>query len=222
MLAFWTRRSDGDQRPGVEAGSPRARAVPGDLVVAGVHQVHGGDVALVGRGSHRHGAVRPLPDADAALATDDVTCAAVLVADCVPIAIGSPEGIRVAVHAGWRGLVAGVVQNAASAARAAGASSLVAGVGPSIGPCCYEFGRSEIDEVQAALGAGVGATTSSGAPALDLRAAARRVLEQAGVELCFWESGCTSCSPGWYSARARKDSSRQALYVWRTTDRART
>jgi hypothetical protein len=139
----------------------------------------------------------------------------VLVADCLPVAIGSPEGVRVAVHAGWRGLVAGVVQNAASAARRAGASSLVAGLGPCIGPCCYEFSPGDLDRVTRVLGTRAGATTTRGRPALDIRSAARAALESAGVGIDVDAISCTACSGGWYSARARGDTARQALYVWR-------
>jgi YfiH family protein len=215
VMAFWTGRSDGDQRSVVEGKKLPPSTVPRDTTIAGVHQVHGGHVVEVGSGSEAIVTRAGLPDGDAVLATDDGTCAVILVADCVPIAIGSPEGIRVAVHAGWRGLVAGVVQNAAKAARSAGGTSLVAALGPCIGPCCYEFSPEDLKTVDQALGVRVRGVTDLGSPALDLRAGALGVLESAGVEVCSVEPSCTSCSPGWYSARARSDTHRQALYVWR-------
>jgi polyphenol oxidase len=211
VIAFWTDSSNGDQRPVVEGRAQPPSVVLSDARVVGLSQVHGGEVVSVGAES-----ARALAEGDAALATDDTTCAAILVADCVPIAIGSPEGVRVAVHAGWRGLVAGVVENAATAARAAGASSLVAGVGPCIGPCCYEFSPDDLETVESALGFSVRAKTDRGAPALDLRRAALGALRTAGVDVCFQELSCTSCSPGWFSARARADTDRQALYLWRS------
>jgi polyphenol oxidase len=177
-------------------------------------QVHGSAVVDVGSDGDAVGK-DGLREGDAGLAADETTCAAILVADCVPIAIGSPEGIRVAIHGGWRGLAGGVVANAAAAAGAAGASRLVAGIGPCIGPCCYEFSEPDLAEVEARLGPGVRARTRLGTPALDIRAAARNLLSAAGAEIAYEEQSCTSCGSGWFSARGRSDKERQALYLWR-------
>jgi hypothetical protein len=227
VVALWTDSSDGDQRPVIEGNAEPPTDIPSNRHIAGLRQVHGGGVVVVSAGAKAQGprsdgssrglgSSHVLREGDAVVASDDSTCGAVLVADCVPIAIGSPEGVRAAVHAGWRGLVAGVVGNAASAVRAAGGTSLVAGVGACIGPCCYEFSPDDLDTVESALGLLVRSTTRTGAPALDLRACALAALESAGVEVCFSEPSCTSCSSGWYSARARADVPRQALYVWRS------
>ena len=225
VVCFWTGASHGDQRAVVEGARPAPREIPAGLRIAGVRQVHGSEVANVGaggRGPHLgaavSGAIRVgdgLPQGDAALATDQETCVAVLVADCLPIAIGSPEGVRVAVHAGWRGLVAGIVETAAAAARAAGASALVAGLGPCIGPCCYEFSPDDLERVTGVLGDRVAAKTMSGKDSLDIRTAAREALDASGVRVDAEDESCTSCGTGWYSARARADTSRQALYMWR-------
>ena len=199
-----------------------------------MRQVHGNSVARldmanldmarldVGRsgvlsaGRQQVGAVAAgLLEADAGLATDSDTCVAVLVADCVPIAIGSPEGVRLAVHAGWHGLVKGVIRNAADSARDAGASALVAGIGPCIAPCCYEFGADDLEKVVEGLGFDARAVTRHGRPALDLRAAARDALGSAGVEIVHEDVSCTCCSEGWFSWRCRKDVKRQAVYVWK-------
>lgn len=223
VIALWTGTSEGDQRPVVEGRAKPPSLVPADARIAGLNQRHGGEVVVFGSET-KSSPGQKLRDGDAVVAADDLTCGAVLVADCVPIAIGSPEGVRAAVHAGWRGLVAGVVQNAASAVRAAGGSSLVAGVGPCIGPCCYEFSPRDLDLVKSTIGVdssngpSVEATTTSGSVALDLRACVLGVLESAGVEVCFEDPSCTSCSVGWYSARARADVPRQALYIWRSPE----
>jgi polyphenol oxidase len=210
VVCFWTGSGHGDQRPVIEHRAAPPGEVPSSSRVAGLHQVHGADVLDVGTTA---GAA--LCDGDAALASDSHTCPAVLVADCVPIAIGSPEGVRVAVHGGWRGLTAGVVAHASAAARAAGASRLVAGIGPCIGPCCYEFSEPDLAGVASVLGDAVRAETRAGRPALDLRAAASAALDGSGVDVDFEEPACTACGTGWYSARARRDQARQALYLWR-------
>jgi hypothetical protein len=65
----------------------------------------------------------------------------VVTADCVPVLVADPgTGLVAAVHAGWRGLAAGVIEAALEVLRARGADTarLVAAVGPCVGPCCYE------------------------------------------------------------------------------------
>jgi hypothetical protein len=74
---------------------------------------------------------------------------AVTIADCAPLILYDPTRHALAVvHAGWRGTVAGIAAAAVEAMRAAYGtqpSDLWAGVGPSIGPCCYEVGDEVID-----------------------------------------------------------------------------
>ncbi len=212
VVAFWTGSSDGDQREVLEGHRPPPAEIPPGVRLAGLVQVHGSNVVDVGE---RHDAPGSPDEGDAALAADESTCPAILVADCVPIAIGSPEGIRVALHGGWRSLVGGVVANAAAAAGAAGASRLVAGIGPCIGPCCYEFSEPDLAQIEGTLGEGARAETRTGRPALDVRAAARNLLLAVGAEVAYEEQSCTSCGSGWFSARARSDKARQALYLWR-------
>jgi copper oxidase (laccase) domain-containing protein len=200
----------------VEQEGSMPEEIPAGLRVAGVRQIHGSEVVNVGTtGGRSHPGGSGLPQGDAALASDEETCVSVLVADCLPIAIGSPEGVRVAVHAGWRGLVAGIVKTAAAAAREAGATSLVAGLGPCIGPCCYEFSPVDLERVTHVLGSRAATKTTSGSDALDIRTAAHDALDAAGVRVEAEDVSCTSCGSGWYSARARADTERQALYVWR-------
>jgi polyphenol oxidase len=108
-----------------------------------------------------------------------------LAADCVPIAVVAISGkpALAAVHAGWRGLVGGVV--------AAGVSTLdgaetAAVIGPSIGPCCYEVGPEVAERFDPDL-------TSSGM--LDLWTAAERALRRAGVSAVERLDLCTCCHP---------------------------
>jgi YfiH family protein len=112
-----------------------------------------------------------------------------LTADCMPIAIARSNGARPAVeilHAGWRGVLAGIV---AAGVRAIGPSSLVAAIGPSIGPCCYEVG----DEVAAPFREAFGDDVVWEGNKLDLWTSAERALRAAGVERIDRFDLCTSC-----------------------------
>src|SRR5674476_1670641 len=91
-------------------------------------------------------ATRPLHPAWTALHTPSAlaramaapgTALCVLTADCAAIALASAEGVCSAVHAGWRGLVAGVVEAAVTAMRDLGASDVTASLGPCIHAPCY-------------------------------------------------------------------------------------
>lgn len=202
----------GDLGPDDPAADARRHAVV-DLPWVLLRQVHGRGVAVVG-GPPAPGAVRP--EADAAVAPVPGVALAVLTADCAPVALASPEGIVGVVHAGWRGLVAGVVGAAADAMRALGATRLEAALGPCIHPGCYRFGPGDLDVVAAAVGPEVRSTDRGGHPALDLPAGVRAACASAGVDLVAEAGTCTACSPGHWSWRAAADTGRQATVAWRT------
>ncbi len=149
------------------------------------------------------------------MATGERFALAVLSADCATVALGSPEGAHGAVHAGWRGLAAGVVPRAVDALRALGASSVVAGMGPCIGPCCYEFSERDLDAHPSTFGPEVRATTTGGSVSLDLPNAVRGELSRSGVAVVTAVDECTMCHPGYFSHRGRGDEARQAMLVWR-------
>ncbi|HET6810546.1 MAG TPA: polyphenol oxidase family protein [Acidimicrobiales bacterium] len=213
VRAVWTGRAEGDLGPGAGGDvSARRRAVV-DRTWSWLRQVHGASVVSAGPGQVVEGLEADAVVADPGLASQ--TALAVFTADCGPLALASPEGAMAAVHAGWRGLVAGVVPAAVEVMRRAGARSVVGALGPCIHAECYEFGASDLAAVEREVGAAVGGVTAWGAPALDLPAAVAAAAEAAGVELVFSSPVCTACSPDHYSHRARGDTGRQALVVWR-------
>jgi YfiH family protein len=146
--------------------------------------VHGRAVAVV---RVPVGAADPLAsvgEVDALVGTGPGVAVGVLVADCVPVLLADAgAGLVAAVHAGRRGLVAGVVEAAVEALVDAGAdrSRLRAAIGPSIAGPSYEVPPGLRDEV-AAVVPETAATTSWGTPALDLPAGVAAVLRRAGVD----------------------------------------
>jgi YfiH family protein len=192
----FTDRSDGDQRVGPQ---PWTR----------LRQVHGSRVVVVTEPGGMMG-----EEADAAVTTVPGAHLAILTADCAPIAMASPEGVIGAVHAGWRGLAAGVIQRTAEVMRDLGASHIEAALGPCIHPECYEFGAADLSTITAMLGHSVRGRTAAGKPALNLLAGVRGALTQAGVVLVAVDERCTSCTAELYSHRARGEEERQAMVVW--------
>lgn len=133
-------------------------------------------------------------------------------ADCTPVLIYDPVHRAVAViHSGWRGTVQGAARVAVAAlGREYGSrpADLIAGIGPSIGPCCYEVGDDVTDAVRAAfsrpaalLPAPAGKTRRH----FDLWAANRRWLAEAGVRRIEVAGLCTACRVDeFYSHRAEQ------------------
>lgn len=206
----FTSREDGDLRvEGDPAALAERRRAVAPVPWTWLHQVHGGRVLTVTEPGEHAGA-----DADGAVTAVTGAALAVHAADCGPVALVADTGGVGVAHAGWRGLTQGVVATAVDALRALAPGAVSAHVGPLIGPECYEFGADDLDEVAAALGDEVRATTSTGHPALDLPVAVRAALTRAGVEDVTFHGGCTSCGSGSWSHRARGDVERQAVVVW--------
>ena len=187
----------------------RRRAVV-DLDWTWLRQVHGNTVVHVE--SPGGGAGTP---ADAAVAAAPGQALAVLAADCAPVALASAEGVIGVAHAGWRGLLVGVLGRTVEAMRQLGATDVIAALGPCIHAECYEFGAADLDRVAGRLGDTVRATTAAGRPALDLPGGVRAELAAAGVTELEDIDVCTACSPDHYSWRARRQTARQAVVVWR-------
>ena len=206
----FTGRADGDLRPVLPATPARLAAIAG-RPVSWLRQVHGRRVVVVD-GS------RPVEgeEGDALVAASPGAALAVFTADCVPVALASPEGVIAAVHAGWAGLAAGVVASAVATMRDLGATRVEAALGPCIHAECYAFADVDLVPLIRAFGPGVRGTTDAGAPALDLPAAVGAAVAAAGAGVVADEDVCTACGEDRYwSHRARKDVQRQAMVVWR-------
>jgi purine-nucleoside/S-methyl-5'-thioadenosine phosphorylase / adenosine deaminase len=145
------------------------------------------------------------PEADAAVADRPGLLLGIETADCLPVLIVDPRRRAVAAaHAGWRGTAAGVARAAAEALIVSGSdpADLLAALGPGIGPCCYEVG----DELRVTFGPEFFRPGPRGRPHLDVRAANRRQLEEAGLraERIHSVDHCTYCRPDLYHSYRRE------------------
>lgn len=168
-----------------------------------LHQVHGARVYPADRLGATAG--RPAPQADAAVSAEQHAVLSVLTADCAPVALVAP-GVVGAVHAGWRGILAGVLDAAVAEVRQRSSGPIRAVLGPCIHPECYEFSSADLDPIAARLGPEVAGRTAAGQLALDVPRAVQLALGAAGVD-DFTDVGvCTSCSADHFSHR--RDSGR--------------
>ncbi|MCW5580905.1 MAG: peptidoglycan editing factor PgeF [Luteimonas sp.] len=190
-----------------------------------LQQVHGVEVARFGAGD-----MAPLdgaqePQADAAVTADAGVVLAILTADCLPVVLAAKDGSEVGTaHAGWRGLVAGVLENTVAAMRTP-AQGLVAWLGPAAGPQAYEIGEevfaafvSRDPRAEAAF-----APTRPGHWKVDLYALARLRLADAGLAAADIHGGglCTISDARRFFSHRRSTSGeggrsgRMATLVWR-------
>ena len=157
-----------------------------------VSQVHGTRAAMA--------PCERTEEADAIVATEPETAVGVRVADCVPILLAdSKTGAAAAVHAGWRGVVAGVIASAMKRH-----AFDLAAIGPCIGPCCFEIGDDVIEKLRPHVRDRHG----------DLRAAVRAQLAAAGLENIDDVQGCTKCDASrFFSFRRDGEASGRHLAV---------
>lgn len=236
--ALFTERADGNlssmRGDGHEHGAAVRDRLCGELglqrLLAGA-QVHGGTVQRAAPGQGRdNGAATAKADGQATSASD--LGVMVLTADCLPVIVASPSAVA-AVHAGWRGLAAGVLEEGVRAVRELGAhdpldarpgssrrraEEIVAVIGPGAGPCCYEVGP-EVHAALAPRGGGApdgspGVSARAGSP-IDLKAIARERLLGAGVSGVRDLGLCTICDRRFFSHRREAQrAGRQAGIAW--------
>jgi polyphenol oxidase len=203
-----------DDRPEAVVANRRRLQERTGRRLAMVRQVHGTTVHLAnGAWPDATGQeLTPLPEGDGLVTTSGELAPMVLVADCLPVAL-SGTGAVAMVHAGWRGLAAGVLGEGVRMLRdLAPDGEIAAAIGPGIGACCYEVG----EEVQRAFAA-YGDDARRGQN-LNLRAIARIQLERAGVEVRHDLDLCSACSPElmFSHRRDRGVTGRQAGVIWLT------
>jgi len=190
-------RSVGDDPRAVEANHALVCQAlglsPDDIATA--RQVHSSRVAVVGV----EGRGRAVPGTDALVTGAPGVALMLRFADCVPIALYDPvRRVIGLVHAGWRGTVEGIARKTLLAmVEACGSrpTDIVAGIGPSIGPCCYQIGQNVVQLVREALAdwPSLLRRQGDGSFHFDLWEANRRQLAQVGVEEIEVARVCTAC-----------------------------
>ena len=181
-----------------------------------VSQVHGTRVF------HAGNAALPAPEADAVYAKGSQLAIGVLTADCLPVLFCSSDGREIAVaHAGWRGLLGGVLE-ATVASFHAQPWAISAWLGPAIGPCHFEVGdevrtafvAGSVPEHRAATEAAFAVGARPGKWLADLYALARLRLRRCGLEQIAGQPLCTVCNnERFYSYRKQPLTGRFATLV---------
>jgi YfiH family protein len=213
--------SVGDARAHVEENYRRLAAYAGAPLQAlhRVSQVHGDRVLQVQARAAAAAAESPPPtegEADGLWTEAPGEWVAVSTADCVPILLVDPEGLRVAaVHSGWRGTDARIAARAVDllVARGARPGSLLAAVGPCIQACCYEVSAELGERFESGFGAEV-VDRGQGRVHLDLGRAVRRTLEAAGLAPGHVDvlPDCTSCDARRFFSH-RRDAGRTGRHL---------
>ncbi len=192
-----------------------------DLVFA--QQVHGASATVVGHTERGRGTLRmedAVTSTDILVTTALDTTLAILVADCVPMALLDPQArVLAAVHAGWRGTASQASRRALEAMVALGAEPerVVAFIGPGVHPARYEVDEVVFESLLKAvapdeLSADVARSAGDGRWRVDLMAANRQQLVLAGVAPAhIFDCGVTTADDDYFSDRAARPCGRFAL-----------
>jgi polyphenol oxidase len=174
-----------------------------------LRQIHGTDVVTVTGPHHGVGLT-----ADAAVTDRPGVALGVITADCAPIVLIGERAVGV-VHAGWRGLLGGVIGRTveAMADLGEGPDRVRAHLAPCIRSCCYEFGASDLALIEQAFGPTVVGRTRGGSRALDMEAGVREALRRVGIVELSVTPRCTACDDRYFSWRRGADRGRQATWV---------
>jgi YfiH family protein len=181
-------------------------------------QRHGTEVAVVGDG----GSIDP-GEADAVVSTRPGVAVGVMTADCVPVLIAMDGGRLVAaVHAGWRGIAAGVVPSAVQAMTriAAHPRRGTAVIGPHIGACCYEVDAPVIEKLRVRFSKLLDSVMNPVRPdhwKIDMGALVRLELVRSGVRpanLGSFPDACTCCDAARFHSHRRDGERAGRMLHW--------
>jgi len=222
VLVAATDRADGDFHPGrvapdlLRSRQLRVTATPWTML----DQVHGTAVYRVPGQNGNVTPAWPLADqGDILVAADGTRPLAIWAADCAPVMLFGSKGAVVAVHAGWRGLAAGVLDTALDEFEARDEQVAVGALGPSIHRCCYEFGEQDLARFASDVDLdheAIAGRNDSGHLVLDVPATVTEILRRRGVELDAI-GGCTGCESHWFSHRVGGELARHAVVAWTET-----
>ena len=179
-------------------------------------QVHGVEVAVFDPVA----GVCPV-EADALICRSPGQSVAVLTADCVPILVASTDGVRaVAIHAGWRGLAAGVIDAAIRDLQAGGSIELRAAVGPHARGCCYEGDEPVLEALGHSFGDSLSGAVRPSRPGhvwLHLESLVVVALVRCGLQredVGTEAAGCTVCDADRFESHRRDGAEAGRLIHW--------
>lgn len=187
-------------------------------------QVHGGlvsEIKLSDRGRGSRDLESAIKQADAMITQEPGIMLSAFYADCVPILLFDPEHDAIGVvHAGWKGTVKKIIVNTISAMQKAyntNPALLLAGIAPSIGPCCYLVDEPVIEQVElSSPNTDAYKETKPGQYALDLKQLNRHFMIEAGVlptniECTTW---CTGCHPDLFYSHRMENGQTGRMAAW--------
>lgn len=171
-----------------------------------------------------------VPEADSAWTTEPGVACAVTTADCLPVLLTDSRGSVVAgIHAGWRGLAAGIIERTMEAIQAElpDTSGWMAWIGPAIGPSAFEVGRDVLDafvasdpDAESCFVPKAPDATGRAKWMADLPGLARRRLGSVGVKQVHGGGLCTfGDSQRFYSHRRDGVTGRMATLIWLVDER---
>jgi len=203
-LSYWVS----DNSRSVDVNWQRARRLmPRGVRFAQLKQVHGKAIHIIGSRTDPD----PRPEGDGLVTAMPGVVLCIFTADCVPVLLADTErGVIGALHAGWRGTLAGIAGAGVRAMvrQGARASAIRALLGPSIGPCCYEVDDELARRFERRFERAhthVHPSDRAGKAYLDLRGIVADQLAVAGLERAAIQKvgPCTRCeSERYFSRRA--------------------